>query len=169
MIAWYQTLPDGSTSYTDAQIAEALDRIDSTQGWVHGGALFGNAALVRSVRRWIDKQRSGEFADYAFGTRRAGRGQTWTHLRTGLARLDSAKQGTAAQYEASEMYERRMFEERARIAMKYNAESEEFFQLQLFQQSMACRDAANDIDQHGYLRPTTKSALVRLGLTVITP
>jgi hypothetical protein len=164
MVLWFEAQTDFATLKTDAEIAGALHRIAPGDGWVHAGALNGNVALVRQVRRWVDRQTVGDFADYVFGIRRTGGGRNWVHLRTRQSRITSAEIGTVGEIAAGEMMERRLAEERGRIALKFNAEAEEWFQLGDFQRSMACRDSANDYEQVGYLRPTTKATLQRLGL-----
>ena len=164
MVAWFDAQPDHSTSKTDSDQAREFHRIAPHEGWVALGCINGNVALVRQVRRWISKQTEGQFAQYIFNTKRSGRGTTWTHMSDGSARQLAATIGTAAQVQAGEQHERRIGEERGRIVLKLNAEAEEWFQLQEFQRSMACRDGANDFEQFGYFRPMTKQAFERLGL-----
>jgi hypothetical protein len=166
MVAWYlEQGDDRSTCKSDSEIAVALHAIEPTEGWVDTGNPVGNRAVVRRVRRWVDRQRDGEFAGYAFGTRRVGGGAHYSNLTTADSRLASAETGTREQIASAEQQRRLSAETRARQALKLNAEAEEWFQLNDFQRSMVCRDGANEIEQFGYFRPTTMQAFVRLGLS----
>lgn len=164
MVSWFEAQPDRTTTLRDREQALRFDAVSPADGWVHAGALMGDERMVRSVRRWVDNEKVGEFADYVFGTKRAGRGVTQTVLYNKDARLGAATNGTTSQLIAAEQYERRTAEEIGRIILKLQADSEEWFQLGDFARSMACNNAANEYDQFGKLRQQTREALKRLGL-----
>jgi hypothetical protein len=164
MVLWYRSLPEPFTPHSDNEIGMILHGIASGEGWAGPHAASGNGALVRSVRRWIDHQREGDFAEIVFGTRAAGSGKTYSHMRDGAARLLGATVGTTSQAQASEHHARAQMEQRARESFKWEAESKEWFDLGEFRKAMVCHDAANDIEKFGVLQPATRTNLVMLGL-----
>lgn len=162
---WYREQPEHSTAMRDHEIALRLHAIAPGEGWAGPHAPSGSAALVRSTRRWIDRQAAGDYADVTFGTKRAGRGRAYSNMYDGREAQElAATVGTQSQIEATEHYTRAEAERRARECMKYRAEARHWFDLRDFAKAMACEACAEDVQTYGYLTPRTIAKLHAAGL-----
>jgi len=165
MILWYRSQKHHSTTLRDYEIGLRLHAIAPSEGWAGPHAPTGNLNLVRGIRRWIDRQKDGEYAGIHFGTRRAGKGRTYSNMYDGQEMaVEAAVLGTVGQITASESSARADAERRAREFLKYEGEAKHWFNLGEFAKAMACHDAAGDIQTYGYFRPQTKATLQLAGL-----
>lgn len=167
MYLWYSRLKDHSTQLTDGQIAVHLHGIAPGEGWCRADGT-PNSHVVREVRRWTDKQTGGDFADIRYGTRENGGGRSgWSHLHDGKpAQAVSTLIGAVSQLDAVDQRMRAEMEQRAREAMKLEAQAADFNKLGEFAKAMAVHDAARDVEQYGYVTPRTEATLLLLGLRV---
>lgn len=164
LIDWYRGQPNRATKRPDTEIAMTLHGLHPEQGWAGPHATQGNASLVRAVRRWVDRQRDGVFADLVFGTRPGGSGRYYSHLRDRGTQTMSAAIGTVSQAMATEQATRADMERRAREAMKWEAQANDWAGLNEFRKAFVCHDAANDVERYGLLQPSTRTALAIVGL-----
>lgn len=164
LVLWYRDQPNLGTFLHDNEIAMRLHAVSSGEGWVGPHAPFGSGDLVRHTRRWVDRQRDGDFGLLIFGTRKAGGGRSFSHLRDGKARLAETELGTISQVQASEQRRRASAEERARESLKFDAQSKAFFDLNEYRKAMLCHDAATEVERYGEIQPTTRTAMEIAGL-----
>jgi hypothetical protein len=164
LVLWYRDQPNHGTWLTDAEVAMALHRAAPGEGWAGPHAPNGNGDLVRSTRRWVDRQRDGDFGELIFGTRSNGGRRGFSHLRDGRARLRETEDGAQAQVARSEQRRRAQAEERAREAMKLEAQANSFAALGQYRKAFVCHDGANEVEKFGEIQEPTRLAMEQLGL-----
>lgn len=162
---WYKQQRNHATQLTDAEIAIRLNGIAPGEGWCRPNGT-ANADVVRAVRRWTDKQDDGFFADIRYGTRENGGGRNgWSHLHDGKpAQAMATMLGSVGQLDAVDQRMRAEMERRARESLKLAAQSLEWNKQGDFAKAYALHDAADDVEQYGYITPKTRARLAAAGL-----
>jgi len=164
LVEAYKTFRDHETRMTDEELSFFMYERTHEKRW--DGYGFGNAPMVRQVRRWIDHQEVGLFGQYWFGPRKIGAGRdisamTWYRSELSDNALMNHVWQATLQCVQFKGYKASAHNREAAI---FEALSQMWFKRNMYRHAMACQHARQNILERGELTAETHQELLSLKL-----